>query len=205
MKNILYVLLVPAIILISCSKDSDSGTTNTTVPGCTDTDATNYNAAATSDDGSCLYSLNKVWEYDYWTIDGVNGLSVFPLVGLFIWEAEGVWATEVYDASGYITDISSAGLFTMSEDQTSAVFTADMYYDLIYGWTYTSTTMHNATINKIDGDELDLTFNHPTGETEVIRTFESSTPLPPLGFTEDNIQRKQLFEKLIQLKEKRDR
>ncbi|MEE2931612.1 MAG: hypothetical protein VX370_03710 [Bacteroidota bacterium] len=198
-KSINFIIIISISLFLSCSKDKDK------VQGCTYVQATNYNYSEEENNGSCLYSLNKVWEYDYWTIDGVNGLSVFPLVGLFIWEAEGVWATEVYDASGYITDISSAGLFTMSEDQTSAVFTADMYYDLTYGWTYTSTTMHNATINKIDGDELDLTFNHPTGETEVIKSFESSTALPPLGFTEDNIQRKQLFEKLIQLKEKRDR
>jgi len=54
MKKMLFLLLVLPLIFSSCSKDNNIPTA---VLGCSDSTATNYNALATVDDGSCTYSV----------------------------------------------------------------------------------------------------------------------------------------------------
>jgi hypothetical protein len=57
MKKLIYTLLAITLVVSACKKeDEDTAPTNTTVSGCTDNTALNYNALATVDDGSCDYS-----------------------------------------------------------------------------------------------------------------------------------------------------
>ena len=51
MKKLLYVCLAVAFIFTACKKEE----------GCTNSMATNYNADAEEDDGSCTYSIVGVW------------------------------------------------------------------------------------------------------------------------------------------------
>ena len=51
MKKILYLFLAVSFIFTACKKEE----------GCTDATATNYNADAEDDDGSCTYSIVGVW------------------------------------------------------------------------------------------------------------------------------------------------
>ena len=51
MKKLLYLCLAVAFIFTACKKEE----------GCTNSMATNYNADAEEDDGSCTYSIVGVW------------------------------------------------------------------------------------------------------------------------------------------------
>ena len=57
MKLNLYLIITTTTLLItfsSCDKDEDNNSDNTSVSGCTNSEALNYNPNATIDDGSCI-------------------------------------------------------------------------------------------------------------------------------------------------------
>jgi Leucine-rich repeat (LRR) protein len=57
MKKIIYTLLATTLVFSACKKeDEDPVPTNTTISGCMDNIATNYNLLATVDDGTCIYA-----------------------------------------------------------------------------------------------------------------------------------------------------
>jgi len=55
MNKVLYTLLAVSIIFAACKKE-DETVTPTVISGCMDALALNYNASATTDDGSCIYA-----------------------------------------------------------------------------------------------------------------------------------------------------
>lgn len=54
----LLALAVVATLFTSCGKDNDGGGT-TTITGCTDSEAENYNADATESDNSCVFARDQ--------------------------------------------------------------------------------------------------------------------------------------------------
>jgi hypothetical protein len=65
MKKLLYLFLVLPLIFSSCKKEE----------GCKDSAATNYNADAEEDDGSCTYDLIDTWQITEYILDNVDQLS----------------------------------------------------------------------------------------------------------------------------------
>ena len=58
MKKLLYTLLAVTLLFSSCKKEEeDTIAAPTVLSGCTDVIATNYDATATSDDGSCTFGI----------------------------------------------------------------------------------------------------------------------------------------------------
>ena len=58
MKKLLYTLLAVTLVFSACKKEEeDAIATPTVLSGCTDAIATNYDATATSDDGSCTFGI----------------------------------------------------------------------------------------------------------------------------------------------------
>ncbi|MDC0204281.1 hypothetical protein OAJ65_00635 [Flavobacteriales bacterium] len=65
MKKLLYLFLVVSFIFTACKKEE----------GCTDAIATNYNADAEENDGSCIYSIVGDWDCTTMTIDSTINFS----------------------------------------------------------------------------------------------------------------------------------
>ena len=58
MKKLLYTFLAVTLVFSACKKEEeDSIAAPTVLSGCTDAIATNYDATATSDDGSCTFGI----------------------------------------------------------------------------------------------------------------------------------------------------
>tara|TARA_B100001964_G_scaffold211388_1_gene246627 strand:+ start:829 stop:1455 length:627 start_codon:yes stop_codon:yes gene_type:complete len=74
MKKLIYLLIVTALVFTACKKEE----------GCTDSTATNYNADAEKDDGSCIYGILGTWTATSVNIDSsqtvtINGVEVDSL------------------------------------------------------------------------------------------------------------------------------
>jgi hypothetical protein len=71
MKKIIYTLLAVTLMFSACKKEEEAIVTPPTVlSGCMDAIATNYDATATSDDGSCTFGIvGGAWITDTEEID----------------------------------------------------------------------------------------------------------------------------------------
>ena len=74
MKRLLYLLIATSLVFTACKKEE----------GCTDSTATNYNADAEKDDGSCIYGILGTWTATSVNIDSsqtvtINGVEVDSL------------------------------------------------------------------------------------------------------------------------------
>ena len=83
MKKLLYTLLAVTLVFSACKKEEeDSFTPPTVLSGCTDAIATNYDATATSDDGSCTFGIvggawiTDIEELDMHVIVSMGGMVV---------------------------------------------------------------------------------------------------------------------------------
>ena len=115
MKKIIYFFLTVSLIFSSCKKEEDEVVTPTVINGCTDSDATNYSASATNDDGSCTYYITGIWSVDDYIL---NGTSLFsPSSVLYITSmaininSDGTTWTLVYYSDG--TELNVYGVWSL--------------------------------------------------------------------------------------------
>ena len=94
--------------------------------GCTDSDATNYNASATQDDSSCMYDISGVWETTSAILNGVEQLGQLVDVDLTYIFADGQIGAEGYKA-GVMTGYS-IGTATASSSDPNSVSWSGTYY-----------------------------------------------------------------------------
>ena len=109
MKKILYLFLTVSLIFSSCKKEE----------GCTDTLATNYNADAEEEDGSCTYTLVGLWDVDSYIISGTEYVGT-SIVEMYIVVNNNL-TTETNTFLADATTLSIAG--TMSISGTTLIMT----------------------------------------------------------------------------------
>jgi len=102
MKKILYLFLTVTFIFSSCKKEDDDVVIPTVISGCTDSEATNYNANATNDYGLCAYDIIGVWETTSAKPEGQEVLAGTWVLELHYIFADGDMGVELYDLNGDI-------------------------------------------------------------------------------------------------------
>ena len=143
MKKLLYLFLVIPLMFSSCSKDDDDdNNTPTTVLGCMDELATNYNASATSDDGTCTYDItDAVWSITSQTINGIDVQDPSIMYLQYLW-ADGTYGWEEWDiatmdiidyaggaADGGYWQIPADNVLTLNDGEVETTVTVDFMTD----------------------------------------------------------------------------
>ncbi len=147
MKKLLYTLFAVSLIFAACKKEE----------GCTDSVATNFNADADKDDGSCTYSILGGWEFiemNYSETEGYytsypNGKKVVTYsISEIMIPGDTSWGI----ASTYINFKSDGTL-----KETTTILDGSIY-DITYTWIKNGNLL---TIN----DSIDLEINTLTSST----------------------------------------
>ena len=171
MKKILYLFLTVSLIFSSCKKDGDDNNTPTGVQGCTDPDATNYNASATNNDASCMYDISDVWETTSAILNGVEQLGLSVDVDLTYIFADGRIGAEGYKAgnmTGYsIGDASSLSPNSFLWEGSYYPVDGDAQAGLVLNWNVDfMTNANNMTWRYI---------NYPNAGDTYVKTLVRST------------------------------
>ena len=142
MKKILYLFLTVSLVFSSCKKEE----------GCKDAQATNYNADAEEDDGSCLYNITGIWSVDDYILSGVSLFS--PTAGNALTSmavnlyADGTSWTLAYYSDG--TELSVYGIWSLPTTSTLSM-------------TNSSGQTTLGTITKLNGSQCELSYSDVGG------------------------------------------
>ena len=165
MKKILYLFLTVSLIFSSCKKEEDEVVTPTVISGCTDSDATNYNASATSDNGSCEYSIaNSVWAITSSIADGTNIMEsnmaiYFWSNGDFGWEEYDLVTDEMIDYAGG----PGQGVYTTPGNNMITVDDGDEFAATFTVSTMTNNNNMTWTTPTVSGGSLVMTLERAIG------------------------------------------
>jgi hypothetical protein len=142
MKKIIYLFLTVSLIFSSCKKEE----------GCKDAQATNYNADAEEDDGSCLYNITGIWSVDDYILNGVSlfssaaGNSLTSMaVSLY---ADGTSWSLAYYSDG--TELSVYGIWSLPTTSTLSMTNSAG-----------QTTL--GTITKLNGSQCEISYSDVGG------------------------------------------
>lgn len=127
MKSILSLALLISLAFVSCKKDKDPEE----VLGCTDTQATNYNASATTNDGSCTYNYQSTvsfWQ-DFASSQAIASANSTSFCQIYIdGILKGTFANSSYNS---VEPPCGNGIYSF-EHELGASTTGSIQYDLRY-------------------------------------------------------------------------
>jgi hypothetical protein len=180
MKNIFKLASLFAIMLLfiisSCKKEEEI------IEGCNDSSAMNFQSAATSNDGSCIFAYDiaqGVWNIDpceYLTITVFNQSidipsdSIFPETIEITGEGEGIVSMDI-NGEDVLADVANDGVITIQDNQTTEIDATDLVptFGALIGVIEVDITGSGTIVSDSDGD-LFLTLSF-----DILGTPQSST------------------------------
>ena len=138
MKKFIYILFVFTLVYSCSSDDEDSST----IIGCTDPDALNYNPEADQSGDICYYSVLGDWTALNYTVDGVN---IFDFGYSYV-------DLSIYEDSSFLFALAT-------DDGIETILTGFAEYDQSNNtatMTYDNGAIEYWEVTYIDGDELSV-------------------------------------------------
>ena len=165
MKKLLYLFLAVSFIFTACKKEE----------GCTDAIATNYNADAEDDDGSCTYGLTGgIWT----TTNVIKDSTITVTVGGILDPTQSGSGSETLTAED---SESPTSIEFLSNDTVYALHSYDPAEDDTSTYSISGSTL---TITSTDEDEDlimdDLQYTVDKTTLTLVMSIDTSVSMPPV-------------------------
>ena len=195
MKKLLYTLLAVSIIFAACKKEEEDAIAPPTVlSGCTDAIATNYDATATSDDGSCTFGIvGGAWitDTEEMTMHAIVSMGGMVFMDTTITEIE----TNQDSMETVIQKFFNNGVFNAWDNNNNLVdngtwvqsgTTVTVTTDTVIVGEIISVTKTNL-VHTVEGNE---TFTEDGADYDIDFTFTAYHTRDENGFTTNNINQR---------------
>ena len=110
MKKLIYTFLAVSIIFAACKKEE----------GCTDASATNYNADAEDDDGSCTYNIIGKWTATNVVIDSTLTVSYMgETIDSLSWSGSSTLTPQMVGTPTSLEFLSNGTVYAVEDGETN--------------------------------------------------------------------------------------
>ena len=160
MKKLLYLFLAVSFIFTACKKEE----------GCTDSIATNYNADAEDDDGSCIFGLIGVWSTTNVIIDS----TITVTVGGILDPTQSGSGSETLTAED--AEFPTSVEF-LSNGTAYALHSYDPTEDDTSNYSISGNTL---TVTSTDEDPMDFEYTVDKTTLTLVMSIDTSVSMPPV-------------------------